>query len=188
MGKVMNTLRRFFRRAAREEDGTATIPFVIFVPFFLLLVMSSLEMGTLMTRHVLLERALDLSVRDLRLGTWTPTDPNNAGNELRARICNYFGLLSNCPQTLMIELRPVSKVTWAPLSSGANCVDRSKPVNVNPLPTFGTSNEMMLIRACMKVNPIFPTSGLGFALSKDGTGAYTLVSSSAFVNEPRPGS
>lgn len=184
----MKPLRRLFRRAARDEDGSATIPFVLFAPFLLILVMSSLEMGTLMTRHVMLERAVDLTVRDLRLGTWTPTDPNNAGNELRARICNKFGLLSNCPQVLMIELRSVSKTTWTPLASGATCVDRSKPVNVNPNPTFGSSNEMMLIRACLRVHPIFPMSGIGFALSKDGTGTYDLIASSAFVNEPRPGS
>ncbi len=52
---------------------------------------------------------------------------------------------------------------------------------------FGTSNEMMLIRACVMLDPIFPTTGMGFHLPMDGTGAYALVSSTAFVNEPRPG-
>ncbi len=56
------------RRRSPEEDGTATIPFLLFLPFFMMLVISSLEMGMLMLRHVMLERALDMSVRDLRLG------------------------------------------------------------------------------------------------------------------------
>jgi hypothetical protein len=127
-------------------------------------------------------------VRDLRLGIWTPVDPNNAGNELRARICNNAGLIPNCTKALMVELRPISKATWQPLSSGPTCVDRTKPVNANPLPQFGAGNEMMLIRICSKFDPIFPLTGAGFHLPKDGTGAYGLVSSTAFVNEPRPGS
>ncbi len=46
----------------------------------------------------------------------------------------------------------------------------------------------MLIRACAKFDPIVPTTGLGFRLPKDNTGAYALISSTAFVNEPEPGS
>ena len=184
MGNPMKTLRRFFRRAARDESGSATIPFAIMVPAFLILVMSSLEMGLLMVRHVMLERGLDMAVRDLRLGFWTP--PTN--EELRARICNNAGILPNCMDTLLVELRPVSKVTWQPLASGPVCVDRAEAVQ--PVTTFieGSSNDMMLIRACAKFDPIFPMTGMGFHLPKDNTGAYALVSSTAFVNEPRPGS
>jgi len=180
----MQFMRRLFRRMMREEDGTATIPFVMFVPFFLILVMSSIEMGMLMIRSVLLDRALDLAVRDLRLGIWQPA----SSGDLKSRICNYAGILADCDNDLLVELRPVSKITWSPLSSGPICVDRSQ--QVQPLTTFspGTSNEMMLVRACVKVYPLFPTSGFGFSLTKDATGAYALVAASAFVNEPRPGS
>ena len=68
MGQFMTSMRGWFTRKAKEEDGTATIPFVIFLPFFLILVVSSLEMGLLMVRHVMLERGLDMAVRGLRLG------------------------------------------------------------------------------------------------------------------------
>ena len=184
MGNLMKTLRRFLRRAAGDESGSSTIPFAIMMPFFLLLVMSSLEMGTVMVRHVMLERALDLTVRDLRLGLWVPHN----SNELKSKICNNAGILPNCGRNLLVELRTVSKATWQPLSSGPVCVDRA--ATVQPVTTFltGTSNDMMLIRACVKFDPIFATSGLGFQLPKDNTGAYALVSSTAFVNEPRPGS
>lgn len=189
MASIRKRLMGRLRRLARSEDGTATIPVLIFVPFYLLFLISSVEMGMLMIRHALLERAVDLTVRDLRLGRWTPKNPENAGDELRQRICNQVGLIPQCNMTLMVEVRPVSKLTWEPLSSGPNCVDRSQPLYANPLPNLGSGNEMMLIRACAKFQPIFPTTGIGSSLPKssDGTGAYALVSTTVFVNEPRPG-
>ena len=188
MGTPMKTLRRMFRRAARDESGSATIPFVMMVPMFIILVLSSLEMGMVMIRHVMLERALDMSVRELRLGLWVTPPNTNPSAELRRRVCNLAGLIPNCMNALLIELRPVSKTTWQPLSSGPVCVDRA--MAVQPVTEFitGGSNEMMLIRACAKFVPMFPLTGMGFNLPKDSTGAYALVAATAFVNEPRPGS
>ncbi|MFN0115500.1 MAG: TadE/TadG family type IV pilus assembly protein [Paracoccaceae bacterium] len=183
MRALLARMKFRLRAAARSEEGSSTIPFVIFAPFFLILVVSSVEMGVLMVRHVMLERAVDLTVRGLRLGTYTP--PNH--DTIRRDICNLAGVIPNCLNALLVELRPVSKVTWQPLSSGPTCVDRAAVVQ--PVTTFtsGTGDEMMLIRACAKFVPLFPMSGLGFALPKDNTGAYALVAATAFVNEPTPG-
>ena len=184
MGTRMRYLRAGLRRLAREEDGTATIPFIMFLPFFMLLVMSSLEMGTLMLRHVMLERALDMSVRDLRLGTWS----NPTHEEFKRTVCNRAGVIPDCMNVLLVELRPVSTTTWEPLAGGPICVDRAEPIK--PVTTFdpGVGDNMMLIRVCSNFDPIFPTSGLGFQLPRDNTGAYALVSATAFVNEPDLGS
>ena len=59
MASIAKRLSQRLRGLARSEDGTATIPVLIFVPFFLLFLLSSVEMGMLMIRHVLLERAVD---------------------------------------------------------------------------------------------------------------------------------
>lgn len=184
MARMMNRLRSWLGRKAREEDGTATIPFLIFLPFFLVLVVSSLEMGLLMVRHVMLERAVDMTVRGLRLGTWT----NPTHESIKREICNNAGLIPDCMNAVLVELRPVSKVTWEPLSSGPTCVDRAE--TVQPVTEFnpGVGDDMMLIRACSKFDPIFPLTGAGFHLPKDNTGAYALVAATAFVNEPDPGS
>ena len=63
------------------------------------------------------------------------------------------------------------------------------PEPIKPVTTFdtGVGDNMMLIRACTKFDPIFPTSGLGFQLPRDNTGAYALVAATAFVNEPDVG-
>ena len=39
---LMARLRTFLRRKAREEDGTATVPFVILFPAFMVIVLSSI--------------------------------------------------------------------------------------------------------------------------------------------------
>ncbi|OYX45415.1 MAG: pilus assembly protein TadE [Rhodobacterales bacterium 32-67-9] len=179
----MSRVRTWLGSKAREEDGTATIPFIMFLPFFLLLLMSTLESGMLMVRHVMLERGLDMTVRDLRLGIWN----NPTHEEVKRAVCNRAGVIPDCMNVLLVELRPVSTTTWEPLSAGPVCVDRAEPIK--PVTTFdsGVGDEMMLIRACAKFDPIFPTSGLGFQLPKDNTGAYALVSTTAFVNEPEIG-
>ncbi|MCB2093369.1 MAG: pilus assembly protein [Rhodobacteraceae bacterium] len=187
MAHFQRSMRRWCRRKAREEDGTATIPFVIFLPFFLILMISSLDMGLLMIRHVMLERGLDMAVRGLRLGYFDGISHQN----FKRIVCNGAGLIPNCMNVMAIELRPIDTTSWVPLSTGATCVDRADTSSdINALTTFktGGGGEVMLIRACVKFDPMFPMTGLGFHLPKDNTGAYSLVSATAFVNEPKLGS
>lgn len=42
----------------------------------------------------------------------------------------------------------------------------------------------MLIRACLKFDPVFPSTGLGFQFAKDGSGQVIMSAKSAFVQEP----
>jgi hypothetical protein len=186
MATFLSRLKLRAAKVAREEDGTATIPFLLFLPFFMMLVISSLEMGMLMLRHVMLERALDMSVRDLRLGNFT-----GDYYEFKRLVCNRAGVIPDCVNVLYIELRPVSTITWQPLSAQATCINRDEPINAQQqIDAFkpGAGDELMLIRACSKFDPIVPTTGLGFHLTWDNTGAYSLIATSAFVNEPEPGS
>ncbi|WP_284164207.1 pilus assembly protein [Frigidibacter sp. SD6-1] len=200
MGQIFRFLTARARRYRTDEDGASTIPFIIMAPFFIILTLSSIELGMLMMRHVMLERGLDMSVRELRLGLWIPASDDGMTDEqrailhqtLRERICKNAAMIPDCDKVLSVELRPVSKDTWAPLAGGATCVDRS--ADALPVTEFkvGTSNDIMLIRACAIFTPVFPTAGLGASLrvadpnDKDDW-AYALVSTTAFVNEPRPG-
>ncbi len=185
MKRQMTSVRAWLWRKAREEDGSATIPFVIFLPFFLTLVISSLEIGMVMMRQVMLERAVDLSVRDLRLDLWS-----GDYDQFKDLVCSRASVIPDCRNVIAVELRPVSTITWEPLASGPTCVDRAEEVEAEDLPEFvpGEGDEIMLIRACAKFDPVFPTTGLGLQLPKDNTGAYALISSTAFVNEPELGS
>jgi len=70
------------------------------------------------------------------------------------------------------------------LTNDVTCVDRS--ADVQPVLEFdsGAANEMMLVRVCAVFDPFFPTTGLAAQMSLDSTGAYALVATSAYVNEP----
>lgn len=173
-------MRTLLRRLARDDRGAVTIEFVLWFPLFFGLVLTSVESGMLMLRYVMLERGLDVTVRELRVGNLVaPTH-----DQLKARICEESLIIPDCAESLTAELRPVSTTTWAMPTQRVACVDRSEEVQPLVEVTPGSANELMLIRVCAKFAPIIPTSTLGLALHKDNFGNYALVSTSAFVNEP----
>ena len=175
--------RRFISRPARwfrREDGSATIEFVIFFPFIMFLFLSSIELGVFLMRTVLLERAVDLNVRALRLGTLSPMTPE----ELKRRICEDALILGDCETSMAIELTPVSTETWDFPDPQITCVDRTS--DIAPVVEFnpGTKNEIMLVRACVVADPFFATTSYVMDLPLDASGGYAIAAMSTFVNEP----
>ncbi|MCR8723675.1 TadE/TadG family type IV pilus assembly protein [Frigidibacter sp. ROC022] len=175
IGLFFRTLRRF-----RREEGTATIEFVILFPVFIVLMISGIEAGVLMTRQMMLERGLDLTMRSLRLGTVAnPTHDN-----VKALICKNSMIIPNCENVVQLELREVDTTAWNVPLEGNNCVDRTAEIdpviNFNP----GERNKLMMVRACAVFDPMFPATGLAVHLPRDASGGYRLIATSAFVNEP----
>ena len=68
MGKT-NRKRGWLGRFLKGNEGSVTVEFVLWFPLFFALVLTSLESGMLMLRYVMLERGLDITVRELRIGT-----------------------------------------------------------------------------------------------------------------------
>lgn len=168
--------------ALRRDDGVASLEFVIALPVFLMVFMASFESAMLMTRFVMLERGVDMTVRELRLGGYAA--PDHA--LLKKEICKHTVMFADCENILMLELRPVATTTWANLDADAACVDRDATVNPLSDLSAGLENEMMIVRACAVFEPIFPTTGIGLQLPRvrEGSRDYGLVATSAFVNEP----
>jgi len=185
MTNITRKLRRQAQHMRDNEDGNATLQFVIMFPLFLTLFLSSFEFGILMLRQVFLERSVDTVVRELRLGQL----PNPTHERIRTLICDRAPILPDCMDTLLVEMRVVSTVTWAPLGTDVICKDKSIDINVTPPdPSFvnaGSANQMVLVRACAVFQPIFPSTQLGMSLKRTDLGGYALAASSAFVNEPR---
>jgi len=177
----IKALRRRVRRRLAAEDGVVSIEFVMWISLYIFVFLASVEAGVLLARVTMLDRALDIAVRDVRLGIGDIDEHD----ELVDRICDNTMIIKDCDTSLHLELRPVSTVTWEPLNSSTQCVDRTG--DITPVMDFriGGENELMLVRACAVVDPIFPTTGLGLRLPKDASGGYRMVVSSAFVNEPR---
>jgi len=175
MRPVSQILRRL-----RREDGNATIEFALLFPALITLFLMVFETGLLMTRGVMLDRAVDISMRQLRLGTLNPMSADG----LKQAICSNSVIIPNCLNVVTLELRPISTTTWTPLNDATTCVDRSATVQPALEFTPGIQNEMMLVRVCAVFDPFFPTTGLAARMQLDSTGAYALVAMSAYVNEP----
>ncbi|TCP43193.1 TadE/TadG family type IV pilus assembly protein [Rhodovulum marinum] len=170
-------------RAVRREDGTASIEVVLALPVVFSMFLMGLEASILMTRQMLLEHALDTSMRGVRLGHYPGLDHD----KFKKLLCSQINLFPDCENVLKIELTPVSRTTWDLPGEEITCVDRRAPIQ--PLTNFaqGPQNTLMVVRACVVVDPFFPGIGLGLKLHEDPRDGYALVARSAFVNEPGAG-
>jgi Flp pilus assembly protein TadG len=168
------------RRFLSDRTGSTTVEFVIIFPMIFAVLVSTIDAGILMMRQVLLERAVDITVRDLRLGRL----PGITHDQLRTRICNNTVLMPNCTGIMLVEMRPVSTETFAGLNAPRVCIDRAE--EVQPVTTFtpGQINQLMVVRACARFDPLFPQTPYGLNLPGDGNGGYALTATSIFVNEP----
>lgn len=175
--RCLQALRRFRRR----EEGNASVEFAIVIPAFLMALMSTVELGMINLRHSQLERALDQTVRDIRLATGA----NHQHDDIRDAICTRSGFIDNCATSLRLEMIRIDPFNWSPVDPEPDCINRIE--DVQPVRNFisGKSNELMLLRACMKFKPVLPTWGLGKSLHKDADGRISLFATSAFVQEPR---
>lgn len=178
----MSIFSKAIERFRRSEKGQATIEFAIVFPAILILFLSGIELGLISLQHAMLERAMDMTVRDIRLSTGTAPQHN----EIKDLLCERTGFIDNCRDNMLLEMVQVDPRNWAGVSPDATCTDQSEPVD--PKTEFkndAKENELMILRACAKIDPVFPTAGLGQNVVKDGAGQFALVSMSAFVQEPR---
>ena len=177
MLKQLLTKMRNFRRG---EKGAASVELVIVFPVFFGIFVSSFEIAIMNLRAVMIERATDVVVRDIRL----MGGANIAYEDVREAICLEAGIIVNCLESLRIEMQPVDLSNWTTLREEIDCIRREEALQ--PVVNFenGQENELMLIRVCAIQDPFFPTYGVGRSMPKDDTGGYIIAASSAFVNEP----
>lgn len=177
LARCTNRMRRFHR----SQDGSSTIEFVILFPVIFTFFLSTFELGMLETRHVMLDRGLDIAVRAIRLGQIEPL----THDAFKQAVCNAAAIIPDCMNQVKLEMVTVNPRAWVNMAPAADCVDRNDPSI--PLREFtpGVSNQLMLIRACALFDPYFPTTGLGASLPRTSGGAYGLISVSSFVIEPK---
>ena len=90
----------------------------------------------------------------------------------------------DCQAKLRLEMRSADIRSLNTLDQSADCTDSAEPSK--PVREFepGQQNELMLLRACFKYEPLFPDAFLGSALSTDASGEASLIVTTAFVQEP----
>ncbi len=172
--------RKQLRAFGREEEGLAAVEFAMSFPFIFLLFIFAVELGLIMTKSVMLEHSLDMAMRDLRLGRME----NPSSETLKDDICDRLAIIDNCRSNIMIELLPIDTNSWAMPNQPITCVDREEEIQPVVAFTLGQQNEIMLVRACVLVEPMFQATGIGALLPKDAQGGFGMAAYSAFVNEP----
>lgn len=171
--------KRRLKALRRDTRGAAGVEFALVLPVLLSIIFSTFEAGWFMVQSIMLDRALDLTVRELRIGSLA--DPTQS--KVRERICEQAVVLADCEERLALELIPIVTSASYPVDT-ARCIERGS--SIAPVLRFsnGLRAQTMFVRACYVVDPLTPDFALGLVLSKDETGALRLVSRSGFINEP----
>lgn len=166
----------------RGDDGNASIEFMVIFPIFILMFMSVLEMGLLMTRYMMFERGLDITVRQMRLDTGATYTKDS----VRTAICNETLIVANCNSSLTLEMSRLDSNDDGWTFPGREAICTNTTQEIEPLTAFvpGQSHDTMYVRACLNIKPMFSWAALGASLAKDDTGSFNMIAQSAFAVEP----
>lgn len=178
---MITAISKRLRRFGKDESGAAMlIEFCVFVPLIFTAFFMAFEMGFYSQRQMYLDRGLDVAVRYIRLGTGTSFDHD----EIKDVICANAGFLEDCDSSLRLEMQRVNPRSFTTLPNNADCIDTAEPIEPARGFSLGVSHDIMLLRACVKFDPVFPTTGLGNEFQTDGAGKVKMLSVAAFVQEP----
>lgn len=178
---MRNLFKSLIHSLRSDQSGAASVELVLVFPIFFMVFVSAFEVAMMNARAVMLERATDIVVRDLRLNA-SGTDPDY--DTILTNVCNLTMMIPDCAQTVKIQMNPVDQDNWTTMPSEVDCIKRDE--DIEPVIQFvnGQENELMLVRVCAVLDPFFPTVGIGRSMPKDSSGGYIVIASSAFVNEP----
>ena len=185
----MSNLRSHVRAWLRREDGNAAMGFALIFPLFFALFAASFEIGLYTIRQTILERAVDITVRSIRLGQMV--DPKH--DDIKDMICSNAPSLSDCQETLKVDVTRVETTTWTMPVGDGTCRDRSQeldpPGNVDPNPQ--ARQVLMVMQVGYVAEAIFPGTGIAAGLQREtvdangvGSGGYRVMAATAFLNEP----
>ncbi len=172
-------MRNLFKKLVnfrKDERGYSTAEFVIVAVTFLSGFFWVFETGLIMTKQMMLERAVDMTVRDLRLNS----NPLYTHDYIKDQICDYALVLSDCSENLLLELEVVDLA--AGFSQTPKCIDKEN--EITPVTTWepGQRSEVVYMRACVIIDPLMP-NGIALFPGTSESG-IPLFADSAFVNEP----
>ena len=179
---MMMPLRHTLKEFWDDDSATATMELVIVFPLLMIIFIAAFESAMILTRQIMLERTLDMSVRVLRLAQGVTTNADT----VRDTMCANTNLLPNCQELLTIDLQLIDRTTYAMPDSNQICAGRGEEIVIQPDNAFdsGADNDFLLIRTCLIVDRILPISGFGLNLARDDSGGMHMMATTIFVNEP----
>lgn len=166
-----------FAAFLRDEEASLTIEFCIWFPLFLLTFIYSVDMMVNLMRATIFDRALDVVVRQVRLGV----GPGNY-QQFKDAVCRNYNSDVPCNENLTLALLPM--VQGGAIPGDKQCRNRASAIEPPIEYDEGAGNELMLVRACMYIDPLLTV--VPFAVwGRNETTGYRFRAVSAFVNEPR---
>ena len=167
------------RALLKDTTGAAAVEFAIIAPLFFVMVFSVIEIGWTMTKQMMLDRAMDSVVRELRIGR----SEGFTVDYVRDRICSEATIFSSCSAEMLVEMVPVPAGSAYP-DANATCATES--TKVKPVTQFdpGHRSEVVFIRSCVGVTPLTPGIGFGMHLRYNADDGFFMTSESALLNEP----
>jgi len=178
------------RSTVSDTSGAATLEFVVLVPFLMIVIFMFAEIGILTGRKVLLKRGVSIAARDIRLGDAV------SEADFRTTVCKNAFLITSCVSDLRVEMVSHDAASGQNPNSTVYCPNRFPDEGDPVVPVTGYQNgvdgDIMIIKACLIVSPVFPgaafAAGLPWAwlepglTSADGAG-YAIIARSAVMIE-----
>ena len=180
MNRIYTRIAALIPANLRREDGTASMEFVLVIPLIMAVFMASFESGLLMTRSIMLEQSVDMAMREVRLGHISPL----TNQKLKKEICDNAVIFPDCENSIKIQMDRVSTTAWDIPNMPSSCINRRE--DAEPVLTYNgvSQNDLMMLRVCVVLDAMFPSTGIALDLPLDDDGGYGLVARTAFVVEP----
>ena len=87
--------------------------------------------------------------------------------------------ITDCVNTMKIWMQPINTGTFAMNAPPRSCVDKAQPINTDDPPAsefaYGAENEIMLLRICIKVEPMFPTTAVSVKMPVEADGSSCVA-------------
>lgn len=169
-------LMQILRRFRSDEGGYSTVEFIIVATTFMTGFFWVFETGLTLTKKVMLERALDMTVRELRLHS----SPLFTHEYVKGKICERAFMLDDCSNNLLLELEVLD--LEAGFDTSVSCVDKENDITPVTMWEPGQRNEIIYMRACIVIFPMMNGSMAFFKGAAES--GVPLYADTAFVNEP----
>jgi hypothetical protein len=176
----MKSIIRLYRYI-RADDGNVTVEFVLLFPALMYIFMIAFEVGLWNVREMMLRRATNVVVREVKLSTGSPP----TYEELRKAICDGSLFTTDCETDIRIDMQAFTVDEWARAAAPPPCLNRAAPIEPVSGFTPGAPNMLMVMRVCRLFDPIFPGGSIGRAISENADAEYGVRVTAAFVSEPQ---
>lgn len=180
---MKSQLRRFLQNQSRDTRGSTTVELVVWIPLFLFIFMLIFEYGYGALRYAFLERAARIVAREIAIDVSQAQFGNE--DDVKKAICDRTLLYSqsNCLDSVGVEFHTRDPFNWTPLPATFSCEGTGILGTPNSVSSIGSANELQIMRVCLELNSIFPTTGLSWGTRLGQSGKTVLGVSTVYVIE-----